>query len=149
MRAVVTRVKQASVEIDGQVAGAIGGGLLVLLGSQEGDTTEDIQYIVQKTIHLRIFADEQGKMNKSLMDVGGELLLVSQFTLLGDCRKGRRPSFVRSGPSQAAQNVYQEAVEAFRATGIPIATGVFGADMQVYSQNDGPVTILLDSRKLF
>lgn len=136
-------------EIDGQVAGAIGGGLLVLLGSQEGDTTEDIQYIVQKTIHLRIFADEQGKMNKSLMDVGGELLLVSQFTLLGDCRKGRRPSFVRSGPSQAAQNVYQEAVEAFRATGIPIATGVFGADMQVYSQNDGPVTILLDSRKLF
>lgn len=142
-------MKNARVEIEKETVGAIESGLLVLLGSQEGDTRADIDYIVDKTVHLRIFEDEQDKMNRSIEDVGGSILIVSQFTLLGDARKGRRPSFIRAGAPSEAQALYDEAVAAYRGTGLPIQTGVFQADMQVYSQNDGPVTILLDSRKLF
>ena len=149
MRVVVTRVRWAQVEVEGEVCAKIGQGLLVLLGSEEGDTDKDISYICEKVCGLRIFADDAGKMNRSVREVGGELLLVSQFTLLGDVRKGKRPSFIRAGAPAEAQGVYEAAVEAFRATGIPVQTGVFQAHMQVSSQNDGPVTILLDSRRLF
>ena len=149
MRAVVTKVKSASVAIEGQETQAIESGLLVLLGSQEGDTEADIAYIVDKVCNLRIFEDEQGKMNRSLREVGGEILVVSQFTLLGDARKGRRPSFIHAGAPAQAEAIYDRAVEAFIQTGIPIKTGTFQTHMQVASVNDGPVTILLDSRKLF
>ena len=149
MRAVVTKVKEASVVVENEMVGAIGAGLLVLLGSEEGDTQTDIGYIVDKVIGLRIFEDTAGKMNLSLQDVGGSILVVSQFTLLGDARKGRRPSFIRAGSPSDAQALYDQAVEAFVATGLPIETGQFQAHMEVNSINDGPVTILLDSRKLF
>lgn len=149
MRAVVTKVTSASVAIEGEETRAIAGGLLVLLGSQEGDTDADISYIVDKVCNLRIFEDEQGKMNLSLRDVGGEILVVSQFTLLGDARKGRRPSFIHAGAPAEAEGIYNRAVQAFRETGIGIKTGTFQTHMQVASVNDGPVTILLDSRKLF
>ncbi len=149
MRAVVTKVKSASVAVSGKETQAIEGGLLVLLGSQEGDTQADIAYIVEKVCNLRIFEDAQGKMNLSLREVGGEILVVSQFTLLGDARKGRRPSFIHAGAPEQAEAIYDRAVAAFRQTGIPIKTGTFQAHMEVASINDGPVTILLDSRKLF
>ncbi len=149
MRAVVTKVTSASVAVEGKQTQSIAGGLLVLLGSQEGDTDADIAYIVDKVCNLRIFEDEQGKMNLSLQDVGGEILVVSQFTLLGDARKGRRPSFIHAGAPAEAEGIYNRAVEAFRGTGIGIKTGTFQTRMQVASVNDGPVTILLDSRKLF
>lgn len=149
MRAVVTRVLGAEVRIDGSVHSKIGAGLLVLLGSEEGDTDQDIRYICEKVCGLRIFEDAEGKMNLSIREVGGEIMVVSQFTLLGDARKGKRPSFIRAGAPAQAQEVYDRAVEAFCGTGLPIRTGVFQAHMQVQSVNDGPVTILLDSRKLF
>ena len=149
MRAVVTKVTSASVAVEGKQTQSIAGGLLVLLGSQEGDTDADIAYIVDIVCNLRIFEDEQGKMNLSLQDVGGEILVVSQFTLLGDARKGRRPSFIHAGAPAEAEGIYNRAVEAFRGTGIGIKTGTFQTHMQVTSVNDGPVTILLDSRKLF
>lgn len=149
MRAVITRVKEASVVVKNKVVGAIEGGLLVLLGSEEGDTKADVQYIVDKTIGLRIFEDDAGKMNLSIQDAGGSILVVSQFTLLGDARKGRRPSFIRAGSPSDAQSLYEQAVAAFEATGLSIQTGQFQAHMEVNSLNDGPVTILLDSRKLF
>ena len=149
MRAVVQRVSSAVVTIENQVKSEIGRGILLLLGSQEGDDEGDISYIVEKTVHLRIFEDEQGKMNRSLEEMNGELLVVSQFTLLGDARKGRRPGFIKAGNPAEARKIYESAVEAFKKTGIPVATGEFQANMQVSLVNDGPVTILLDSRKLF
>ncbi len=149
MRAVVTRVKSASVAVKGRPTQEIAGGLLALLGAQEGDTDADIAYVVDKVCNLRIFEDDQGKMNLSLRDVGGEILVVSQFTLLGDARKGRRPSFIHAGAPSQAETLYNRAVQAFLGTGIPIKTGTFQAHMEVASVNDGPVTILLDSRKLF
>lgn len=149
MRAVVTRVKSASVHIDGALYSKIGQGILVLLASEEGDTAEDISYVAEKVVNLRIFADEQGKMNCSLKEVGGEILLVSQFTLMGDARKGRRPSFIKAGAPEEAEKIYNQAAACFGAQGLPLKTGAFQAHMQVESINDGPVTILLDSRKLF
>lgn len=149
MRAVVTRVKSANVVVSSSVFGAIGEGILVLLGSEEGDGDGDIDYVVRKCTNLRIFEDDQGKMNKSVQEIGGEILLVSQFTLLGDCRKGNRPSFIKAGAPRDAEAIYNKAVEAFQQTGIPVKTGIFQADMAVSSVNDGPVTILLDSKKTF
>ncbi len=149
MRAVVTKVLHAGVEVGGRVIAEIGRGLLVLLGSEQGDTQEDIRYIVAKVTGLRIFEDAQDKMNLSLADTGGEILLVSQFTLLGDARKGRRPSFIGAGAPAQAETIYDQTVQAFKQTGFPVKTGVFRAHMCVSSLNDGPVTILLDSRKLF
>lgn len=149
MRAVVTRVNEASVEIDGKIVGEISRGLLILLGAAEGDEEKDIKYITDKCLTLRIFEDENDKMNRSVTDVGGELLVVSQFTLLGDVRKGRRPSFIAAGDPKRAEIIYEAAVERLRGSGLKVATGKFGANMQVASVNDGPVTILLDSTKLF
>lgn len=143
------RVRSAGVEIDGAVTAQIGAGLLVLLGAATEDSAEDIAYVVDKTVNLRIFEDDEGKMNRSLSDVGGELLIVSQFTLMGDARKGRRPSFIRAGRPEEAKKLYEAAVEKFRQTGISVKTGEFQADMQVSSVNDGPVTILIDSSRLF
>jgi len=150
MRAVVTRVTSARVTCGEEELASTGKGLLILLGAEEGDGREDIRYIVDKCLNLRIFEDEQGKMNLSLLDVGGEICIVSQFTLLGDCRKGRRPGFTRAGRPEDAKALYDQCVAAFReACQLPIATGRFQAEMQVASVNDGPVTILLDSRKIF
>lgn len=150
MRAVVQRVTQASVTVDGAVVGEIGPGLCVLLGAGEGDGVEDVQYMVDKVTNLRIFADEQDKMNRSVLDVGGQVLAVSQFTLYGDARKGRRPAFVRALEPVAAAALYEQFVAGLRAAGVArVATGVFRASMQVALVNDGPVTLLLDSRKEF
>ncbi|MGI6664009.1 MAG: D-aminoacyl-tRNA deacylase [Christensenellaceae bacterium] len=149
MRAVVTRVTSASVSVEEAPVAEIEHGLLVLLGAEDGDTEKDISYIAEKVIHLRIFEDEQDKMNCSLLDVGGEILLVSQFTLLGDARKGRRPSFTKAGSVVAAKEIFEKTVAVFEQTGVPVKTGVFQAEMQVASVNDGPVTMLLDSRKTF
>lgn len=149
MRAVIQRVTQASVSVDGEIKGAIGAGFLVLIGVEAGDGEADLRYIADKVPNLRVFEDEQGKMNRSLMDVGGELLAVSQFTLLGDARGGRRPSFIAAARPEEANPMYERLVADWRARGIRVETGVFGADMKVALVNDGPVTILLDSHKLF
>ncbi len=149
MRAVVQRVREARVTVDGAVMGAIGAGLMVLLGIEQGDTEDDRRYIVEKLVHLRIFNDDDGKFNRSLLDVGGAVLLVSQFTLHGDCRRGRRPSFIAAARPEEAVPHYEAAVAALRAAGVSVGTGVFGAHMDVALVNDGPVTILLDSRKQF
>ena len=149
MRVVVQRVKASRVEIDGQVAGEIGQGLMVLLGITEGDTKEHCAFLVDKLIHLRIFTDEQEKMNLSLADIDGEVLIVSQFTLYGDCKKGRRPSFIAAARPQTAIPLYEYFVEVARQSGVKkVATGRFGADMQVYLQNDGPVTLMLDTDEI-
>jgi len=145
MRVVIQRVKQASVEVQGQVTGAIGTGLLVLLGIARTDSAKDAEYLVQKVLHLRIFPDSEGKMNRSVLDSGGSLLVVSQFTLYGDCRKGRRPSFDLAAPPQQAAALYQYFVDAVRQSNIPVETGVFQASMQVHLVNDGPVTLVCDS----
>ncbi|MHB8709290.1 MAG: D-aminoacyl-tRNA deacylase [Desulfuromonadales bacterium] len=149
MRAVVQRVTEARVEVGGEVVGAIGSGLLVLLGVARGDTPADAAYLAEKTAGLRIFEDGDGKMNLALNDVAGAVLAVSQFTLLGDCRKGRRPGFTDAAPPELADLLYNQYVAALRATGLEVATGVFRAEMQVHLVNDGPVTLLLDSRKEF
>lgn len=149
MRAVIQRVTQASVSVDGEIKGAIGAGFLVLIGVEAGDGEADLRYIADKVPNLRVFEDEQGKMNRSLMDVDGELLAVSQFTLLGDARGGRRPSFIAAARPEEANPMYERLVADWRARGIRVETGVFGADMKVALVNDGPVTILLDSHKLF
>lgn len=148
MIAVVQRVSAAGVTVDGKTVGQIGLGLLVLLGVAEGDGPEDMAYIVRKTANLRIF-ERDGKMTDSVQDIDGSLLVVSQFTLLGDVRRGNRPDFMRAAAPDIAQAMYNDCVDAFRAAGLPIQTGVFGAHMEVSSVNDGPVTILLDSRKGF
>lgn len=149
MRAVVQRVSRASVTVEGETVGAIERGLVVLLGVTRGDTSRDVIYLADKTAGLRIFADDAGKMNLSVTEIGGGLLVVSQFTLLGDCRKGRRPGFTEAAPPELADRLYEEYVEALRRRGISVATGVFRAEMQVHLVNDGPVTLLLDSRKQF
>jgi len=149
VRAVVQRVTQAWVEVGGEVVGAIDKGFLVLLGVANGDTLADAAYLAEKTAGLRIFEDDGGKMNLALSEVGGAVLAVSQFTLLGDCRKGRRPGFTDAAPPELADALYNAYVAALRATGLTVATGVFRAEMQVHLVNDGPVTLLLDSRKAF
>jgi D-tyrosyl-tRNA(Tyr) deacylase len=147
MKAVLQRVTRASVTVDGQIVGQIGRGLLVLLGVGQEDGESDARQLAEKTVQLRIFDDADGKMNLSLADVGGAMLVVSQFTLLGDCRKGRRPSFVHAAPPELAERLYKTFVAAVGVQGIQVATGRFRAMMQVELVNDGPVTLLLDSRK--
>jgi D-aminoacyl-tRNA deacylase len=150
MRAVVQRVTRASVTVGDRITGAIDGGLLVFLGAGAGDGPTDLQYIVDKIVNLRIFADDAGKMNRSVLDTGGGVLVVSQFTLYGDTRQGRRPAFTGALEPVAAKALYLESLDAIRAAGVTrVEAGEFAADMQVELQNDGPVTILLDSRKLF
>jgi D-aminoacyl-tRNA deacylase len=150
MRAVIQRVTSASVSVDGQVVGEIGSGLCVLVGAGAGDGPADVQYMVDKVVNLRIFADEQDKMNRSVLDSGGGVLAVSQFTLYGDARKGRRPSFVHALEPGRAEALYEEFVAGVRAAGVArVATGVFRASMEVALVNSGPVTILLDSAKMF
>ncbi len=148
MRAVVQRVDRASVTVDGQLTGKVERGLLVLLGVAEGDTDKDLHYIVDKVCGLRIFEDAEGKMNLSVQDIGGSLLAVSQFTLCGDCRKGKRPSFDKAAKPDTANVFYEQFVEQCRAKGLPVETGVFRAHMLVELVNNGPVTILLDSTKI-
>lgn len=149
MRAVIQRVEKASVSVEGEIKGQIGAGFLVLIGVEEGDGDADFKYIADKVPNLRVFEDEQGKMNRSLLDVGGEVLAVSQFTLLGDARGGRRPSFITAARPETADPMYERLVAEWRARGIRVETGVFGAHMKVALVNDGPVTILLDSRRRF
>jgi len=149
MRAVVQRVLRASVAVRDQITGEIGKGLMVLIGVEIGDGEKDAAYIAEKVQNLRIFEDDEGKMNRSLTDVGGAILAVSQFTLLGDTRDGRRPSFIRAERPAEADALYQHVVGVWREEGILVETGVFGAEMAVSLVNDGPVTILMDSRRLF
>ena len=149
MRAVVQRVSEARVEVAGQTVGEIGGGLLVLLGVSRDDATNDADYLADKIANLRIFDDDAGKMNRSVLDTGGEMLVVSQFTLLGDVRRGRRPSYSDAAEPEKANQLYEYFVERVRGLGIRVETGVFQAMMNVGLVNDGPVTILLDSGKGF
>ena len=149
MRAVVQRVSSASVEVDGSTVGAIGTGFLALIGVARDDTDDDARLIAGKIAGLRIFNDEAGDMNRALSDAGGSVLAVSQFTLYGDARKGRRPSFIEAAPSETASPLFERVVELLRREGLAVATGVFGATMRVALTNEGPVTILLDSRKAF
>ncbi len=145
MRALVQRVTEASVEIDAGSVGSIGPGLLVLLGVSADDEETDAEYLVPKIVNLRIFADDANRFNRSVADVGGEVLVVSQFTLYADTRRGRRPDFTRAAPPDLAERLYGHTVSLLRETGLTVATGRFQAYMQVRSQNDGPVTIMLDS----
>lgn len=149
MRAVVQRVTSSSVTVEGETTGKIDKGLMVLLGVADGDTDKDVTYMVDKIVNLRIFEDENDKMNLSLQDIGGSLLVVSQFTLLGDCRKGRRPSFIEAAKPEIADNLYQKFVDKARSMGIRTETGMFQTHMMVELINDGPVTILVDSNKNF
>ena len=148
MRAVVQRVTQASVTVDGETVGAIGPGVMVLIGVSTGDTDKDLKYISEKVPNLRIFDDENGVMNRSLLDAGGSILAVSQFTLYGDARGGRRPSYIRAAQPDVANAFYERAIAAWRAQGIHVETGRFRTEMKVSLVNDGPVTILLDSEKI-
>jgi D-aminoacyl-tRNA deacylase len=149
VRAVVQRVAEASCQVEGRVVGAIGPGLVVLLGVGEGDTDTDARYLADKVLNLRVFEDDAGQMNRSVLDSGGGLLVVSQFTLLGDVRKGRRPSYSAAAAPEEANRLYERFVLCLRPSGLEVATGVFRAMMDVALVNRGPVTILLDSRKLF
>lgn len=146
MRAVVQRVKQSTVKAGNEIVGEIGRGLLVLLGVARDDTANDADYLVNKIINLRIFEDQDGKMNRSLIETGGELLAVSQFTLLADCRKGRRPSFVDAAEPQKATDLYEKFVDLVREKGVKVQTGRFRATMEVALINDGPVTVIIESR---
>lgn len=146
MKAVIQRVSRASVEVDGQIVGQIDAGLLVLLGVAKGDGEPDVQYMVEKLATLRIFGDQQGKMNLSIGEVGGAILVVSQFTLLGDTDKGRRPGFDQAAPPDQARLLYEQVAAWLKSRGLPVETGVFGAHMKVELLNDGPVTFILDSR---
>ena len=145
MRAVVQRVKQSTVKTDNEIVGQIGRGLLVLLGVAKGDTAKDADYLANKIINLRIFEDQDRKMNRSLLETGGELLAVSQFTLLADCRKGRRPSFIEAAEPEKATDLYETFVNMVRAKGVAVQTGRFRAMMEVALINDGPVTIIIES----
>lgn len=147
MKAVLQRVNRAKVTVAGEIVGQIDRGLLVLLGVEQGDTDAEAHQLADKTIQLRIFDDADGKMNLAVTDVGGAVLVVSQFTLLGDCRKGRRPSFIQAAPPELAERLYEIFVAAIGIQGIPVATGRFRAMMEVELVNDGPVTLLLESKK--
>lgn len=149
MRAVIQRVKEASVTVDGQVVGRSGKGLLVLLGVKDTDDNAHGSYISEKIANLRIFEDDEGKMNRSVLEVGGEILVVSQFTLFGDCRKGRRPGFSQAAVPDLAKALYEEVVQSLKEKGLHVEEGVFQAHMDVFLVNDGPVTLLLDSEKNF
>ena len=149
MKILVQRSLNSNVSVDNKITGAIGKGYVVLLGVEEGDTEADADYMVEKITGLRVFEDDEGKMNLSMMDIGGELLSVSQFTLLADARKGRRPSFVKAARPDEANRLYRYFNEKVREKGIKVGEGVFQAEMLVRINNDGPVTILLDSKKLF
>jgi len=149
VKALLQRVTEASVRVAGEVVGRIGRGLVVFVGVASEDTEKDAQYLAQKTVNLRIFADEEGKFNLSALDIKGELLLVSQFTLMADTRKGRRPSFVEAAPPAQAEELFNYFVEQASATGLKVETGRFQQYMQVEIHNDGPVTILLDSREKY
>lgn len=149
MRAVVQRVDKAAVRVDGQVVGQIDRGFLVLLGVGKDDNVDDVRYLAEKIVNLRVFDDEQGKMNLSLLDVGGQMLVVSQFTLYGDCRRGRRPSYSDSAPPDVAKELYEAFIEEVKKYGVHVETGIFAAHMLVEIHNNGPVTLLLDSKKLF
>lgn len=146
MRAVIQRVKSSSVTVGDETVGKIDSGLLVLLGVAKPDQTADADFLAEKIVNLRIFEDEQGKMNRSLIDIGGEMLVVSQFTLLGDCRKGRRPSFTEAAGPDKANELYEYFVAQVRKTGLTVATGRFRAMMEVSLINDGPVTLILESK---
>ncbi len=149
MRAVLQRVTQAHVSVEGEIIGAIDQGLMVLLGVEQGDGQQDAVQLAKKTAELRLFEDADGKMNLSVEDIGGQLLVVSQFTLAADCRKGRRPGFSRAAPPEIAETLYLDYIEQLRQRGLSVATGRFQAMMQVHLVNDGPVTFLLDSHKVF
>ncbi len=149
MRAVIQRVKEARVEVEGEVVGRIGEGMLILLGAGKDDTEEDVRYLAEKIMSLRIFEDADGKMNLSVTDTGGEVLVVSQFTLYGDCRKGRRPSFDKAAPPEIAERLYELFVSEIRERGVNVETGRFRAMMDVHLVNWGPVTLMLDSKKEF
>jgi D-tyrosyl-tRNA(Tyr) deacylase len=148
MRAVLQRVSEARVEVEGRVTGEIGLGLLVLLGVGHGDTRADVEYLVRKILGLRIFGDDAGKMNRNVADTGGALLVVSQFTLYADCRKGMRPSFDQAACPESAKELYEAFVTSARAQGVRVDTGIFQADMRVSLVNEGPVTIIIDSGRL-
>ena len=149
MRCVVQRVTSASVTVGGTVSGAIGSGLMVLIGIADGDTEADLRYMAEKVPNLRIFDDENGVMNRSVLDAGGSILAVSQFTLYGDARGGRRPSYIRAAKPAQADALYEQLIARWREKGIRVETGIFRTEMQVALVNDGPVTILLDSEKTF
>lgn len=149
MRAVVQRVRNASVTVDNTIVGKISGGLLVFLGVGEGDDESDLTYLIDKIIGLRIFQDDNDKMNLSLLDIEGELLVISQFTLYGDVRKGKRPSFTKSAHPEIGETLYKEFLSRVKNSGLKVESGIFGAHMDVELLNDGPVTILLDSKKDF
>ena len=149
MRAVVQRVTEAKVAIDQEIVGAIRNGMLVLIGVEKEDTSQDVQQLASKCVELRIFDDGAGKMNRSLLETAGQMLVVSQFTLHGDCRKGRRPSFINAASSDVAKTLYEDFVTVVQDRRVHVETGVFQANMQVTFTNDGPVTILLDTKKTF
>jgi D-tyrosyl-tRNA(Tyr) deacylase len=149
MRAVLQRVSRSSVEVEGTCVGRTGPGWLVLLGVERGDTEAEAAWIAEKVLNLRAFEDDQGKMNRSVVDVGGGILVVSQFTLLGDCRGGRRPSFTAAAEPVEAERLYLRCAELMAQSGVEVAKGVFRAMMKIELVNDGPVTLLLDSRKMF
>lgn len=149
MRAVVQRVLNSKVTVDGKVVGEIGRGFNVLLGIHKEDGIEDINYLAEKIVNLRVFEDENGKLNKSLLEVGGELLIVSQFTLYGDCRKGRRPNFMDALGGEEAKSLYKTFIDKCKTYGVKVEEGIFGADMKVSIENDGPVTLMLESNKTF
>jgi D-tyrosyl-tRNA(Tyr) deacylase len=145
MRAVAQRVKWAEVEVEGRIVGRIEQGALVLLGIHYADTDTQARWLAQKLAHLRFFEDEAGKLNRSVLEVGGAMLVVSNFTLYGDCRKGRRPSFTESAPYEQGETLYRQFCEYLHAEGVPVQTGVYGAAMQVRLQNDGPVTLIVET----
>jgi len=149
MRSVIQRVSEADVKVENEIVGSIGKGLLIFLGVEENDNEKDLAYMTDKITHLRIFEDSDHKMNLSVLDIGGELLIISQFTLYGDCRKGRRPGFTNAANPEKANALYRLLIENCRELGIKVSEGVFQADMLVGIHNDGPVTILLDSKKTF
>ncbi|UCG55673.1 MAG: D-tyrosyl-tRNA(Tyr) deacylase [Phycisphaerales bacterium] len=149
MRAVIQRVLKAEVRVNGRSTGQIGRGLLVYLGVGAGDTEQDAEFMAEKLVNLRIFADDAGKMNRSVVDVGGGILLVSNFSLYGDCRRGRRPGFDAAAEPELAQQLYEKVIALIDQQGVPVEKGVFGEYMHVSSTNDGPVTFLLDSSRLF